>query len=89
LEANALVKKASINPAARTFLDWAISDAAMKEYAKSFGITGAKTDVAIPAGFPADPVKQLAKNDFTWAAAHREQILAEWMKRYDGKSEPK
>jgi iron(III) transport system substrate-binding protein len=28
-------------------------------------------------------------NDFEWAANHREAILAEWTKRYDGKSEPK
>ena len=31
----------------------------------------------------------LIKNDFAWAAANRERILAEWSKRYDGKSEPK
>lgn len=89
LEANALVKKATINPAAKTFLDWAISDSAMKEYAQSFSITGAKTDVPVPAGFPGDPQAQLIKNDFVWAAANRDAILAEWLKRYDAKSEPK
>jgi iron(III) transport system substrate-binding protein len=31
----------------------------------------------------------LAKNDFQWAAANRDRILAEWTKRYDAKSEPK
>lgn len=89
LEANALVKKATINPAAKTFLDWAISDSAMKQYAQSFSITGAKTDVPIPTGFPGDPQAQLIKNDFIWAAANRDAILAEWLKRYDAKSEPK
>jgi iron(III) transport system substrate-binding protein len=89
MEANALVKKATINPAAKTFLDWAISDSAMKEYAQSFSITGAKTDVPVPAGFPGDPQAQLIKNDFVWAAANRDAILAEWLKRYDAKSEPK
>jgi iron(III) transport system substrate-binding protein len=29
------------------------------------------------------------KNDFVWAANNREKILAEWIKRYDVKSEPK
>ena len=29
------------------------------------------------------------KNDFAWAAKNRDKILAEWTKRYDGKSEPK
>jgi iron(III) transport system substrate-binding protein len=88
-EANALVKKASIKPAARTFLDWAISADAMKAYAKSYPITAMDTGVAIPAGYPADPLKQLIKNDLVKAAADRETVLAEWMKRYDAKSEPK
>ncbi len=89
MEANALVKKDTINPAAKIFLDWAISDSAMKEYAKSFSITGARTDVPVPAGFPGDPQAQLITNDFVWAAANRDTILAEWLKRYDAKSEPK
>ena len=33
--------------------------------------------------------KLLAKNDFDWAAANRERILAEWSKRYESKSEKK
>jgi iron(III) transport system substrate-binding protein len=89
LEANALVKKPTIKPAARIFLDWAISDAAMKEYAKSFPLTAVKMDVPPPAGYLSDPLKQLAKNDFAFAAGNRERLLQEWSKRYDGKSEPK
>lgn len=90
IEANALVKKASINPAAKTFLDWAISTDISKKYAKNFPLTAVKTDVPIPEGFPADPIKQLfPKNDFQWAATNRDAILAEWTKRYDAKSEPK
>ena len=38
---------------------------------------------------PGDVEAMLIKNDFAWAAANRERILAEWSKRYDGKSEPK
>lgn len=89
VEANALIRKPSINPAAQTFLDWAISDAVMAEYAQSFAITSVATSVPVPAGFPADPLAQLVANDFRWAAQHREAILAEWMRRYDGKSEPR
>ena len=36
-----------------------------------------------------DVESMLIKNDFTWAAANRDRLLAEWSKRYDGKSEPK
>lgn len=90
IEANALVKKAESNPAAKTFLDWAISLEASKLYAEGFPVTAVKTDVAIPKGYPAEPLKQLsAKNDFTWAAKNRDSILAEWTKRYDSKSEAK
>jgi iron(III) transport system substrate-binding protein len=88
-EANALIEKAQINSAARTFLDWAVSPEAMKLYATSYPITAADTGVAIPAGYPADPINQLIKNDLVKAAAEREHILQEWMKRYDVKSEPK
>ena len=90
VEANALVKKANINPDAKTFLDWAISPEISKKYAKNFPLTAVKTDVPIPAGFPEDPLKQLStKNDLKWAAANRDTILAEWTKRYDSKSEAK
>jgi iron(III) transport system substrate-binding protein len=89
VEANALVKKPQIKDASKTFLDWAISPAAMEKYAQNFSITSVKTDVKLPEGFPADPEKQLAENDLVWAAANRDRILAEWTKRYDAKSEPK
>ncbi|MDX2272953.1 MAG: putative 2-aminoethylphosphonate ABC transporter substrate-binding protein [Cyanobacteriota bacterium] len=90
VEANALVKKAAIKESAKTFLSWAISDEIMQEYAKSFPVTAAKTDVAIPEGYPADPVAQLFKgNDLKWAAANRERILKQWTEKYDAKSEPK
>ena len=88
-EANALIKKDPINPAARTFLDWAISSEVMKLYAESYPITAADTGVAIPEGYPADPIKQLIDNDLVKAATERERILREWMTRYDAKSEPK
>lgn len=89
MEANALVKKDTIKPAARTFLDWAISDTIMSAYADSFAITSVPTDRAIPAGFPDDPLAQLIDNDFAWAASNRETLLVEWTERYDTKSEPR
>jgi iron(III) transport system substrate-binding protein len=89
VEANALIKKAEIKDAAKTFLDWAISPEVMAKYAESFSITSVKTDVPLPEGFIADPEAQLAENDLRWAAANRDRILEEWTKRYDAKSEPK
>lgn len=85
LEANALVKKPQINPAAKTFLDWAITDPIMAEYAKSYPITTVKTGASIPDGYLKEPLKQLIKNDLEWAAVNRDRILKEWAKRYEGK----
>lgn len=89
LEANALVKKTAIKPEAKVFLDWAISEPAMEEYAKSFAIVAAPTGDPVPEGFPKEPMKQLIKNDLHWAAKNRSAILDEWTRRYGAKSEPK
>jgi iron(III) transport system substrate-binding protein len=89
LEANALMKKAQIKPAARTFLDWALSEPAMKEYNTSYAVVSIPTGMGVPEGFPREPLKQMIKNDFNWAAKNRARILDEWNKRYGAKSEPK
>ena len=31
----------------------------------------------------------MINNDFVWAAKNKGRIVAEWRKRYDGKTEPK
>jgi iron(III) transport system substrate-binding protein len=87
MEANALINKRSIKPAARTFLDWAISDNIMREYAKGYAITSVRTGQPIPEEFPANPIAQLIDNNFSWTAANRHAILSEWLARYDAKSE--
>jgi len=89
LEANALMKKAQIKPGARTFLDWALSEPAMQEYNKSYAVVSIPTGMGVPEGFPKEPLKQMIKNDFNWAAKNRARILEEWNKRYGTKSEPK
>ena len=88
LEANALIKKKTVNPAAKTFLDWAISDDAMNLYKDSYPILangkGGKYD-----GFDGDPVRQLIDNDLAWIASNREKILDKWTEKFDGKSAAK
>ena len=64
VEANALIKKADMKPAAKEFLDWAITDDAMLEYKKNSPITSVKDDSgAIPEGYAKNPVDQLIKYD--------------------------
>ena len=80
MEANALMRKDNIHPAAQTFLDWAISDEAMALYNESFPIIatgGGNID-----GYDFDPVDQLIENDFNWIADNREAILTRWAERY-------
>ena len=67
----------------------ALFEAAMELFAKNFAVV-AIPGIAKPLDFiPADYEKRLVKNDFAWEAKNRDKILAEWLKRYDGKSEPK
>lgn len=89
VEANCLIKKPDIKPEARIFLDWAIGEPVMKEYGKVYPVTAYDSGQPVPEGFPGDPEKQLIENDFDWAAQNRDRILAEWSKRYDGKSDKK
>ncbi|MDF2837371.1 MAG: iron transporter substrate-binding protein, partial [Paenibacillus sp.] len=90
VEANALMKKDSIKKAAQDFLDWAITDDAMAEYAKNYPIVSVKNDSAeIPAGYSKNPTEQLIKYDLQSAAKNRDAVLSEWSARYDAKSEPK
>lgn len=87
LEANALIKKDEINPAAYTFLDWAISDNAMNLYKENYPII-TTDNVGQYEGYEGNPLDQLIENDFSWAAENRDGILDQWMERYDAKSEP-
>lgn len=89
LEANALIKKEITNPAAYTFLDWAISEEALALYATNYPITAYDTGLPIPAGYPENAIDLIIDNDLYWAAEQREAILEEWLERYDAKSEPR
>ena len=89
LEGSAILKGTKNLPAAKRFMDWVASANAMKLYSEEYAIVSRPT-FAKPAPFhPADISKVLIKNDFDWAAANRDRILTEWMRRYDSKSAPK
>ena len=87
LEAFAIHKGTKKLDAAKKLADWASSRDAMVLYGRNFAIT-AMPGVAQPLpNIPADYEQRLVKMDFAWAANNRERILAEWIKRYDGKTE--
>ena len=73
--------------AAQKLADWASSKDAMMLYGKNFAIT-AQPGIAPPlANVPKDYEAWLVKMDFATTAANRERVLAEWTKRYNGKTE--
>lgn len=74
---------------AKRFLDWAISDNAMKKYATNYPIVATGVGGTIPEGYPENPVEQLLPIDFNVAAQNREATLEQWSERYDAKSAQK
>jgi len=81
LEANALLKDAKHEAAAKKFLDWAISQNAMQEYAKfKLGVT--YPGIAGPADLPALSSIKLAPMDFPWQSENRVKILEVWQSHF-------
>jgi len=89
MEATAIVKGTKRGEAARKLVDFSVSREANEIYTKSFAVV-AIPGVAKPLPhLPENIESMMIKNDFGWAAKHRERILKEWQTRYDGKSEPR
>jgi len=84
MEANALIRKDEIQPAAHTFLNWAISDEAMEIYNEAFPIIATGEGGSYYGFEGQDPVDQLIEKDFVWIATNREDILTEWERRFGG-----
>ena len=81
LEANALLKGAKNEAAAKKFLDWAISKRAMESYAKfKLGVT--YPGIQGPKDLPALNTIKLAPMDFPWQSENREKILETWQKLF-------
>ena len=89
MEAIAIMQGTKKLEAARKLVDWSVTREANELYAKNFALV-AMPGVQSKLEFIKGEVESLLiKNDFAWAAANRDRILAEWSKRYEGKSEPK
>lgn len=89
IEAAAIMTGTDNVDAARKLLDFAASEDANKLYAKSYSVTAYPSISGKIENYPDNEEKLMIKNDFAWAAANRDRILAEWSKRYDTKSAPK
>ncbi len=89
MEATAIVKGTKNLEAAKKLVDWTVTKQANEMYGKWYAITAHKDVKAAPPNYPMGVEGALIKNDLGWMAKERTRILAEWTKRYDGKSAPK
>lgn len=89
MEATAIVAGTSKLDAAKTLVDWTVTEKANRLYNQGYAVV-AIPGIAKPVKyFPDGIVDAMIDNDFLWAAQNRERILGEWQKRYDSKSEAK
>jgi len=89
MEATAIVAGTSNMEAAQTLVDWSITRKANEMYNTGYAVV-AMPGVAKPVEyFPTNLLEKMIDNDFEWAANNRKQILTEWLKRYDSKSDAK
>lgn len=89
MEATAVMAATDAPEAAKRLSDWAASREANELYAQNFAVVALPGIAPELEHVPGDVEAMLIKNDFAWAAANRERILAEWSRRYEGKAEPK
>ncbi|HEX4179415.1 MAG TPA: putative 2-aminoethylphosphonate ABC transporter substrate-binding protein [Caulobacteraceae bacterium] len=89
LEATGLVAGSHQPEAAKAFIDWAMSPAAMRIYAQNFALVGDPSVPTTASKLPADLKDRLAPIDLAWTSKNRERIIDEWSRRYSVKSEPK
>jgi len=72
---------------AQTFLNWTISEPAMGAFAARAEVVAYPVKTPKAKNLPPELASRMIKNDFAWAAENHDAILAEWRKRYDGKTE--
>src|SRR5689334_8087586 len=89
IEASGILKTTKKMDAAKKLIDWTATKEANEAFAKNFVIVSHKGVKASLPNLPSDLETKLIKNNFAYSAKNRDNILAEWQKRYAAKSEPK
>ncbi len=89
MEATAIVKGTKNLAAAQKLADFAVSKPAYELYGKSYAIVGYPGMNPAPPNYPPSADAAMVKIDLSKMGADRAKILAEWTRRYDGKSAPK
>lgn len=89
MEATAIMKGTKNLTAAQKLADFAVSKKAYELYGKYYAIVGYPGMNPAPPNYPPSADAAMAKIDLAKMGNERARILAEWTKRYDGKSAPK
>ena len=89
MEATAIVKGTKNLAAAQKVADFAVSKGAYELYGKYYAIVGFPGMNPAPPNYPPSADAAMVKLDLAKMGSERARILAEWTKRYDGKSQPK
>lgn len=89
MEATAIVKGTKNLAAAQKLADFAVSKPAYELYGKYYAIVGFPGMSPTPPNYPPSADASMVSIDLGKMGNERARILAEWTKRYDGKSAPK
>jgi iron(III) transport system substrate-binding protein len=89
MEATALVRGRPNAAAARRVIDFSVSREAHAIYGQTYAVLGRADVEATARNYPAAAEPAMIPMDFARMANERERILAEWTRRYDGKSAPR
>ncbi len=89
VEATAIVKGTKNLAAAQKLADWSVTRQAGEIYGQTYAMVAHQDVKVATKNYPANLEASLAGYDLAWMAKNRDAVLAEWVKRYQGKSEPK
>ena len=87
MQTAAIVKGTKKREAAKRLMDFIVSQEANELYNQAYPIIAIPEIAKSVPFYPEDPEALMIDNDFAWSAANRDDILAEWQRRYDSKSE--
>jgi iron(III) transport system substrate-binding protein len=89
LQGSAIRKGTSKLDAAKRFMDWVISDSAMKLYSQSYHVLAVPSFERQTADYPKKYSGMMVNYDFEYNAENRQRILKKWLDRYGSKVETK
>lgn len=89
MEASAIIAGTDQLDAAQRVLDYSVTIAANELYNQSYQVVAMPGVSRVIPNYPEGAEELMIENDFAWAAANRERILAEWQTRYGSKDAPK